>query len=111
MFSQLVGLISGEQPIRAKKLKMLKERVLKRCLTLISTIVLDHIRNAGDHFQTPIFIFFHENFALYHNPIYFKEQQVSLKAKVGNYFWEKYAMFTGKGNTWEQLDQPKAKLA
>ena len=87
MFSQVVGLISGAQPIRAKKLKLLKERVLNRCLNLISTILLEHIRTAGDHYQTPIFIFFHENFALYHNPIYFKEEQKSLKSKVGNYFW------------------------
>ena len=59
MFSQVVGLISGAQPIRVKKLKLLKERVLTRCLNLISTILLEHIRGAGDHYQTPIFIFFH----------------------------------------------------
>ncbi len=50
----------------------------------------------------PIFIFFHENFALYQNPIYFKEEKSTFSAKVGNYIWEKYALFTGKGN-WEEL--------
>lgn len=42
--AHLIGLISGTQPIKVKKLKHLKEKVLLRCLTLISTICLHHLR-------------------------------------------------------------------
>lgn len=58
----------------------------------------------------PIFIFFHENFALYHNPIYYKREKVSIQKKVGNFFWEKYALFTGKGQSWENLEAAKKQI-
>jgi len=29
---------------------------------------------------------------------------------VGNYFWEKYTMLIGKGNSWEQLENAKKRL-
>lgn len=41
--AHLVSLISGSQPAKAIKLKRLKEKVLLRCLTLISTICLHHL--------------------------------------------------------------------
>jgi hypothetical protein len=50
-----------------------------------------------------LFIFFHKNFSLYQNPIYYKHDSPSLSSKVGSYFWQKYAQFTSKGNTWQQL--------
>lgn len=29
---------------------------------------------------------------------------------MGNFFWQKYALFTGKGNSWQQLDLAKNAL-
>ena len=58
-FSHLLNMISSSHPVRTKKLKVLKEKVLLRCLTLLSTIVLEHLRGVGEQYQLPLFIFFH----------------------------------------------------
>lgn len=101
--SHLINLISGTQPSKIKKMRFLKEKVLLRCLNIITTICLDHLRVLGEEYEKPIFIFFHENFYLYQNPIYYKESKIPLSTKVGNFFWQKYAMLTGKGNNWQEL--------
>ena len=44
MFSQIYQYIGTAQPLRTSKLKILKERVLLRCLTLISTLLLKHLK-------------------------------------------------------------------
>ena len=40
--------------------------------------------------------FFHENFTLYQNPIYFKSQSRPLSRVVGDYFWGKFAALTSR---------------
>ena len=67
-------------------------------------MVLPHLKAIDEVFTTPLFIFFHNNFALYRNPIYYPEKGASLSSKMGNFFWQKYALFTGKGNSWQQLE-------
>ncbi len=47
--------------------------MVQRALSIITTLILEHLKGLGDQYVYPIFIFFHENFNLYKNPIYYKE--------------------------------------
>lgn len=46
--------------------------MVDRALLLITTIILEHLKTLGEEYVYPIFIFFHKNFGLYKNPIYYK---------------------------------------
>ena len=77
--------------------------MVERALLLITTIILEHLKALGDEYVYPIFIFFHKNFGLYKNPIYYKEDSTPITQKVGSYFWETYAKLSGKQAGWEEI--------
>jgi hypothetical protein len=85
--------------------------MVERALVIITTLLLDHLRALGDQYVYPIFIFFHKNFGLYKNPIYYKEESTPLTQKMGNYLWETYAKFNGKSVGWEDIEKCKVSIS
>lgn len=73
--------------LRIEYEKRLKEKLVERALRLVNTIIFNHLRNIGGNSLHPLFIFYHKNFGLYKNPIYYKEDEASLSKKMGNYIW------------------------
>lgn len=43
-----------------------------RALVIVSELLLPHLKSLGSEYVYPVFIFFHQNFGLYKNPIYYK---------------------------------------
>lgn len=85
--------------------------MVERALNIITTIILAHVKSLGDQYVYPIFIFFHKNFGLYKNPIYYKEESTPIAQKMGNFFWEKYAKFSNKAVGWEEIEKSKAVIS
>lgn len=109
--SMLYQKMSTQQGSRFDFEKKFSERMVERALSIVTTIILSHVKTLGNQYVYPIFIFFHKNFGLYKNPIYYKEESTPIVQKVGNYFWESYAKFSNKSAGWEEIEKSKAAIS
>jgi hypothetical protein len=84
---------------------------VERALNIVTTIILTHVKTLGNQYVYPIFIFFHKNFGLYKNPIYYKEESTPITQKMGNYLWETYAKFSNKTAGWDEIENSKTVIS
>ena len=98
--SMLYQKMSTQQGTRFDFEKKLSEKMVERALNIVANIILPHVKALGNQYVYPIFIFFHKNFGLYRNPIYYKEESTPIVQKMGNYLWESYAKFSNKSVGW-----------
>lgn len=99
------------QALRIEGDNRLSQRLVKRALIIITTIILPHLKTLGKQYVYPVFIFFNQKFGLYKNPIYYKEDTIPITERVGKYFWNTYNQFTSKSSEWMELDKEKQSIS
>jgi hypothetical protein len=109
--SMLYQKVSTQQATRFDFEKKLSEKLVQRALSIVTTIILTHLKTLGNQYVYPIFIFFHKNFGLYKNPIYYREESTPIVQKMGNYLWESYAKFSNKSAGWDDIEKSKAAIS
>jgi hypothetical protein len=108
--SSLLALLLAQPVLKAKYEANLHGKIVARFLRLTTTIVLQHLKAIGEQYLEPIFIFFHENFTLYQNPIYFKSEAKPFSRVVGDYLWGKIATFTSKPAACEDVEKRRVEV-
>jgi hypothetical protein len=109
--SMLYQKMSTQQGTRFEFEKKLSEKMVERALNIIANIILPHLKALGNQYVYPIFIFFHKNFGLYKNPIYYKEESTPIVQKMGNYLRESYAKYSNKSTGWEDIETSKEMIS
>jgi hypothetical protein len=108
--SSLLALLLAQPALHAKYECSLRAKVVGRFLRLATTLVVAHLKAVEEQCLQPLFIFFHENFTLYQNPIYFKSQSRPLSRVVGDYFWGKFAALTSRPAASEEVQKARAEV-
>lgn len=85
--------------------------MVERALNIITTIILPHVKTLGNQYVYPIFIFFHKNFGLYKNPIYYKEESTPIVQKMSSFLWESYAKYSNKSAGWDDVEKCKSLIS
>lgn len=109
--SLLYQKMSAQQGSKFEFEKKLSETMVERALNITTTIILPHLKTLGNQYVYPIFIFFHKNFGLYKNPIYYKEESTPIVQKMSSFLWESYAKYSNKSAGWDDVEKCKSLIS